>query len=432
MKRCILFIVAAVVLLICDASPGWADGELLPLIWKKDGLTYERLCKQGKLVIMSRSSSNSNIPYVILIDLKDSSTIYVTDPKTEDDMFTNYYGDKFYVFNYIEKKWKEYDVKTKKFIRYTFGPNHSTNNSAYYLSSDTVYTEFNSHNHSILFKNLNTGILLDSFKIPNTPNQTYYSASPKEWVFSNNGRYMTLALKTYDKPYTQTFYLYDRVKRELIFQKNVDPYYGYYRYTFLNQSNQMAYAEEIKLPGDDTVYSYIRIFDPDQRKVVKDFKISKIKNDGFRISQDDKYFIYQAGSNYKKIYDIDRDQIIDWSYGVYGGGLILIDSSMLYSYGEGLFAQKMDWPVGIKNNTDEQIEKTIFPNPTTGYISINVNQKLLNGNWILNNLTGEQVKQGLIGNVDTLKLNLFDLPANTYFLTLINGKEKVTYKFIKE
>lgn len=102
--------------------PGWADGELLPLLWRKDGLTYERVCKQGKLVIMSSSSSLSNIPYAHLIDLADGSTIYTTDPNTENDMFTNYNGDKFYVYNYIENKWKEYDVKTKKFIRYTFGP----------------------------------------------------------------------------------------------------------------------------------------------------------------------------------------------------------------------------------------------------------------------------------------------------------------------
>jgi hypothetical protein len=63
-----------------------------------------------------------------------------------------------FIFSIILKKWKEYDVKTKKFIRYTFGPNHS-----------------------LLFKNLNTGMLLDNFKIPGTLNQSFYVASSDGW-----------------------------------------------------------------------------------------------------------------------------------------------------------------------------------------------------------------------------------------------------------
>jgi hypothetical protein len=423
---------AAVVLLICDASPGWADGELLELLWKREenGLTYERVCKQGKLVVMSNSDSE------LLIDLKDGSTIYNANPNTEHGIFTNYNGDKFYVLNTIENKWKEYDVKTKKFIRNTFGPDRNTNNSAHYVSSDSVYTEFNLINHSLLFKNLNSGLLLDSFKIPNTPNTPTYSASPSEWKFTNDGRYMTFALSSKDKPYSKTFYLYDRVKREIIFEKNVDPYYGYYRYAFFNKSNMMAYAEEIKLPGDDAVYSYIRIFDLDQRKMVKNIKLDKFYNDGFIINQEDNKIIYQLGDNMnpniKKIYNLETEKSSDFTFRTNGVGLIMADSSIIYSYITGkLAAQKIDWSVGV-NIIKTKEDTIIYPNPSNNNISVTIPELYYLGLWNISDLKGNIILQGNIQTQNILIIDLNSFIPQTYFLSLINNNNKVTYKIIKQ
>jgi hypothetical protein len=428
MKKYLFFITSALLLFLIDISPGWADGELLPLIWKRDeqGLTYERVCKPGKLVVMSYSN------YFLLINLKDGSTIYQTNPSTDIGVDFNYFGDKYYISDKNGITIKEYDVKTNEFIKIVKGK---------VKSFDSSFATFNYSANALKFKNSNTGELLDSFKIPGTPNQPYLGTSAEAWEFTNDGKYFAFALQLNDNPYTKKFYLYDRVKREIIFNKNVDPYYSYYRYAFFNTSNKMVYAEEIQLPGDDTVYSYIRIFDPDQRKVVKNIKITKvmqsgptdiIKVTGFIISKDDKYIIHDKAQNWLYIYNLESDKKSDYSFGVHGGGLLIADSTTIYSYGDGVYAQSIDWTVGVTDKSGTQTEQTLFPNPTTGSISVTINPKLLNGNWLINNLTGAQIKQGLIGNLSVLKLNLSDLPANTYILTLLKGKERESYKIIKK
>jgi len=86
-------LVALVVVLMSNVYVVFADTEILPLLWKyeEDGLTYERVCKPGKLVIMS-NSKNSPVPNVVfwyIIDLSNGKLIYKTDPNMENEIYVN-------------------------------------------------------------------------------------------------------------------------------------------------------------------------------------------------------------------------------------------------------------------------------------------------------------------------------------------------------
>ena len=114
MKKFLFFIATALLLFIIDVSPGSA-GEPLKIKWKRNNVSLERICRPGKLVVVS---DLSGIEY--LIELINGEIIYQTDPsKDELGIYINFNGDKFYV--YVINKGKieahEFDTKTKQYIR---------------------------------------------------------------------------------------------------------------------------------------------------------------------------------------------------------------------------------------------------------------------------------------------------------------------------
>jgi hypothetical protein len=422
MKNKTFLLTAITVLFLCQFTPLWTQGEpkLLEEIWRREesGMTFERVCKPGRLVKMSKYK-DSDI-YLYLIDLQTGETIYKTDPKI--DGYTlefNYFGDRYYLQDQIKDELREYDVKTKEFKRVVKG---------IISASDSSLAGFDYTSHSLMFRNGNTGVLLDSFKIPNTPNTPLYQVSSIGYEFSIDSRYFFFGLYNLWNQSTNHYYLYDRQTREIIWKDTINEHESL-RYQFFNTSNKIAFAEEVQLPGDDKVYSYIRIFDPDSRTIIKDIRVKS--NNGFLIGMDDKKLIYRQGS-YNEVFDLEKDKYLDYSHYTIFDGWIMFDTDILYCYYDagGLSANRLDWTVGIEDATTQELN-TIYPNPTNGLITLNITTEFNMGEWNISDMQGRILKKGLIGHSHILEINISDLVPGTYFVTIIGTDNKQSHKIIK-
>lgn len=428
--RVFFTLAALLVVLMSNVYVVFAEPEILPLLWKyeEDGLTYERICKPGKLVIMSNSKNSPNYgyDYNYLIDLTDGRIVYKSDPNKDLGVYTNYFGDRYYVVSIEGMIVKEYDVKTNKFMREVLGPLSAPDSSLF---------SYNSFNNSIIFKNGITGLVLDSFKIPNTPNYPYLSLRDGRSV-TNDSKYFAFSLITNEKPYTKRFYLYDRVNREIIFEKSVDSY-GYFMYSFFNKTNKMAFYERMQQPGDEVIYSYIRIYDPDNRTIIKDIKLGTFNLNYFTIHDDDNKIIYQLADsknpNIKRIFDLEKNKKLDYSFTYKASSFLIADENAVYGSETNMaFAFKLDWNlVGIEEKSIDN-DSIIFPNPTNNLISLTIPQIYYWGTWQINDLTGTVVLKGKLDNRYDLTIDIGNLSPQIYYLTLVNGNEKLTYKIIKQ
>jgi hypothetical protein len=294
-------------------------------------------------------------------------------------------------------------------------------------SDDSTVFEFERNTHTLLFRNIYTNQISDSFKIPNTPNVWTYDVGVKP-AFSYKGRYFAFHFSEKldgDKNY---FLLYDRQAKEIIMQKNSG-----LNYCFFNTSNHLAYGEVIKLEGDDKPYSYIRIYDPDQRKVIRDIKVGGEENGvaNLTIRNDDKFFLYMLWNtnNTLLFYNFEQNKVSDF--------VISPMNSILLSYDLVLVTKAMagytfDWGVvGVKDNNTNTSDSVIYPNPTTNSIALNVEPKYFNGLWKLTDLNGAIMLQGNILSKQQLEINLGVLPAQNYYLRLQKDNYTVTYNIIK-
>jgi hypothetical protein len=432
MKRAFIFF-AAVAMLLIEASPLWTQGEpqLLEVIWKREqsGLQYSTVCKPARLAICSKRTKPAPFPRTYyLIDLKTGEDIYQTDPNTERTLYINYIGDRFFIYSIADTKWKEYDTKTKEYIQDAYGYD-PLNFDFRFTSPDNCFVFFERERQMFLFTDINSGIVKDSFQIEGSTQDPIDLIS---WgmEFTIDSRYFNFTSDwLLDNNDPQTFHIYDRQTREIIF-KRTTPLGSNFRYQYFNTSNKIAFAEEVQLPGDDKVYSYIRIFDPDSRTIVKDIRVES--NYGFFISMDDKKLIYRQGS-YNEVYDIENSKYLSYSHYTIHNGIILFDTNILYCYSNtvGISANRLDWTVGIDSRF-EQKDTTIYPNPTNGMVSINITPEFVLGIWNVSDLQGRILKKGLIGHANKLDINISDLIPGTYYLTLTNKDSKSSYKLIKQ
>ena len=86
--------------------------------------------------------------------------------------------------------------------------------------------------------------------------------------------------------------------------------------------------------------------------------------------------------------------------------------------------------VGI-NETTIQLELSVYPNPTTNYLTLKV-EKTENLNYQLFDMQGKIIeKQKVANNSTTIKME--DLPIATYFLKVTKNNEIIkTFKVIKQ
>jgi WD40 repeat protein len=416
MKQKMFLIVAALVLL--STADSFAQ---LTKIWDRSNQdeTFQWLCPKGKLAVVSRSNQDR------LIDLTNGQTIYSVD--NPEYIYLDNSGNRFFVVNYQTDKCKVYDRQTLKsvqdlsFRRYIDG---------YISPNDSTNVEFDLATNSLKFWNIYTNVLVDNYKIPNTPDKPEYSIYPNS-EFSSDGRYFAFHIyKTHDAT-NMYFLLYDRQTREIIMQKNL-PKDNFLNYRYFNIKNHMAYAENIKLPEDDKPYSYIRIYDLDKREVVKNIRVNEYITKIRRIvpRNDDQFILFTASpGNNVYFYDNLKEEISNFKFSEFPGPLYF-DDSLYVAFGS-FVGYKFNWKVvGVEEEPIPNIP-IIYPNPTTNTINLNIEPSYYNGHWQLTDLTGQILLKGEISNNENFQLDISNLTPATYFLRISNGKEIRVEKVVK-
>ncbi|MBK9355545.1 MAG: T9SS type A sorting domain-containing protein [Bacteroidetes bacterium] len=84
---------------------------------------------------------------------------------------------------------------------------------------------------------------------------------------------------------------------------------------------------------------------------------------------------------------------------------------------------------GLASN--KNLDFKLYPNPTNSSVRIELPYSG-DGNWILSDISGRQIKaENIANNEKLMELNLNDLPSGTYFITIQLGGNVSTAKIIK-
>lgn len=428
MKRAFLFIVA-IALLLLDASPLWTQEEMeLELVWEIQypggNQTREQVCKKGKFLV------NSSDGEWYLYDLNTGEIIYKTTKGEEQRyLMVNDLGDKFYIWNQTESTYEEYDIKTKELIQKL---PHVINGYKFPLriSPDNVYHEFYEHPHSIVFKDLYTGTVLDSFKVPNSPdNATFRMVDYGE--FSFDGRYFKFGLvNQFNIEAGMNWFVYDRQAKEIVFNRYVDkPSYGPpFSPGFYNTSNKLIEIFSKKFPEDDKAYTYINIYDLDSRALPVRAKLSDREWRGLMlIRPDDKVILHSDNDSKSYLYDLEKLRPFNLKSGL---GMTYFDNEYFWYHGGHILRKySLDWSVGVEDATNSG-EQILYPNPTTGAITLAIDEAMFGGQWQIIDINGRKLKQGLIGFTNNLLLNIESLQTGTYILNLQKDSIVMKYKIL--
>ncbi len=376
-------------------------------------------------------NSNAKLAHVggYLVDLTNGNIIHTV--QSPDYLFMDYSGKRYFVSNGNTQTFKVYDRYTKEFIQdLTFRQYVGQTINA---PNDSIKVEFERNTHTLKFWNIYTNELIDNYKIPNTPDIWTYSIYDGA-KFSYNGRYFAFHFQKKTNAEFNYFMIYDRQTREIIMKKALPANTGYgLIYQFMHTSNNMAYGEVIKLDGDDKPYSYIRIYDPDQRKVIRDIKVGdEVKGvANLTIRNDDNFILYMLRNTNNTLcfYNFEINKLSDFIISPMSS-ILMADGTLLVT--KSMTGYNFDWTVvGVPENPETSNTSTIYPNPTTNSINLLVEEKYFNGQWQLKDLSGRDILNGIILSNPQLQIDISNLPSATYYLRLTNGKEIKVEKVVK-
>jgi photosystem II stability/assembly factor-like uncharacterized protein len=99
------------------------------------------------------------------------------------------------------------------------------------------------------------------------------------------------------------------------------------------------------------------------------------------------------------------------------------------TYGRGVFSGQLtssDSTVGYNMTTVNEVE--LYPNPASNYIHLNMNRPFTS--YEIYNSNGQLVKKDLLGDENTVQINVTELESGVYFVNLIDENERISTKFI--
>jgi hypothetical protein len=421
-----LFFITSILVLLSTAD----SFAQLTKIWEIkhfDG-TISSLSPKGKLAHAG----------AYLVDLNDG--IILETKYLPETYILTHTGKRYFISNYQTKTLKVFDRFTNEFIQDL--NYHQVMDKTITAPDDS--TVFVANKQVLEFWNIYTNELKDTFKLPDLEVGNYYSYVLNELPsFSYDGRYFAYRVSVYStngKPgirYT-IFMVYDRKAKEIVFKENMSLDRYLFVYSFMHTTNQLAYGEVVKLESDDKPYSYIRIFDLEQRKIVRNVRVGEEKNGvaNMTVRSDDKFILYLPFNSGNTVYfynylqnNISNFTIKESDYLIVGTPLFA-DEKILVT--NAMCGYSLNWStVGVKNLNENDNLSTIFPNPTTNTINLNIEPNYYNGNWQLTDLTGQILLKGEISNNENFQIDISNLPTATYFLRISNGKEFKVEKVVK-
>lgn len=382
----------------------------LNIIWDRsdDNFRFQRLCAPGKLSVATIKDREH------LIDLTNGEIIFTALPFVR----TNYWGDKFYAYekNYLY----EYDIKTKERIDIVVGIPENSDSSMIYMST----------NHSIIIKNGNTAELLDSFKIPNTPNNFTYTTIYPSFVTSNDARFVVIHLQKTSNSEATIFLIFDRESREIIMEKKI-PINVKFPFSFFNTKNYIAYAEYKKLPEDDKPYSYICIYDLENRELIKNLKIFDYDmqyNSFITLRQDDKIFAYGNGENNDILFfDLENNKKFEYKIPAFDYPIYLDNSLYISSSYIGYI---IDWNLVSVDNKASKSSVNLNINYQNGLLRI-MDYEAISPNITLSisDISGKILYNQTVSASNRIKIPI-NLINGTYLLHIQDGENSYSDKFL--
>ncbi|PCH68092.1 MAG: hypothetical protein COC01_04515 [Bacteroidetes bacterium] len=84
------------------------------------------------------------------------------------------------------------------------------------------------------------------------------------------------------------------------------------------------------------------------------------------------------------------------------------------------------WPDGINENTIDPKQVNIYPNPSTGLITLELDYKIELNELHLYDLIGRELKVIVLSDDNTMQINLSSYPSGIYFLELQTNQGRVT------
>ncbi|MCG6191382.1 T9SS type A sorting domain-containing protein, partial [Maribellus maritimus] len=88
------------------------------------------------------------------------------------------------------------------------------------------------------------------------------------------------------------------------------------------------------------------------------------------------------------------------------------------------------FPVGINSAENKEFEIKMYPNPTSGEVTIKFSSKISNAELIITDITGKTVFNGQVNAEQEIMLNLSDNVSGIYFVRLIMDKKQIVKKLI--
>jgi WD40 repeat protein len=351
----------------------------------------------------------------------------------------------------------------------------------YHLSlsptGDTIATSGNSN--TVRLWNTKSGELLKTYELPKIIDSTYGDISHiRANIFPDGKKILTESYN--DRGNYSNFYVLNIMTKDIIKQ------FGYYDINYLSTISPdgkylcfsdydannkhillydlYTYQQISKLTSSESDFkdiqfspdskyiaaggedSTLRIFDVEQRKLIKEIKYPNswgIKKIGF--TNDNNYLIVNVGyfrHYYLYIYETKNFQLI-YNYSDYYGFNFDVSKNSNYIVSSGyltgswnIYLLNKKW-TDVKVNEPLKENEIIYPNPVTQIININFeNPEFSSVKIELINLTGEILKEIFSGILESgtqvIPFECISLPNGTYYIKITSPEFIKTFKLVKE